>query len=235
MPISDLSSFRARLSYDEIASYTKWSSNVMINDYLGITASSAALIDLSNQNEIDIKLNKTAIEFNFQYLHGSPNYSNDYAEAGTAYAIGDLVSESGNEYAAKVAIADPPGVFNPSSWDRVSTTDNYIYLKDHEAETVAHGSTGDIVGNADFCTELIGGVVLLIELVADAVDSTAEVTLADLGTAPATYNQGYNDSQTNLINDVKAKHNTMLTDLNNAIAQINDIIAKSKTAKQMAT
>ena len=107
-------------------------------------------------------------------------------------------------------------------------------LTDHEAETVVHGSAGDVVGNLDFCTDLAGGVVLLMDLVADAVDSTAEVTISDIGAAPATYSQTYTDEQTDLINDIKAKHNTMLADLNLAIAQLNELVANSKTAKQMA-
>ena len=107
-------------------------------------------------------------------------------------------------------------------------------LTDHVLSTSEHGVTGDNVGTEDFCQELIGGVVLLCALVADAAASAAEVTIADVGSAPAAYQQGYADLQTNLINDVKAKHNTMLTDLNNAVAQLNDLIAKMKTAKQMS-
>jgi len=72
-------------------------------------------------------------------------------------------------------------------------------------------------------------------LVNDAVASTAEVTLADVGVAPVTYDQTYAQAQTDLINDVKAKHNTLLTDVNNAITQLNDMIDKAKTAKQMST
>lgn len=110
-----------------------------------------------------------------------------------------------------------------------------VDFNNHVTDTSAHGVTGDNVGTEDFCTDLIGGVVLLMALVNDAVASTAEVTLADVGVAPVTYDQTYAQAQTDLINDVKAKHNTLLTDVNNAITQLNDMIDKAKTAKQMST
>ena len=254
MPIADLSSFRARLSYNAIQEYTGWQSNVMVNDYLGITASNSAIITQVNTNEAGITSNKANIEinadniqinadniqinadvitFNFQYLHGDPAYPVDYDDTATTYAIGDSVTFDGNEYGANVAIVAPAGVFDPLMWDRVATVDNYGRIKTHEAATVAHGSTGGIVGNLDFCTDLVGGVVLLMDLVADAVDSTATVVLADIGAAPGVYSQLYSDSQTDLINDLKAKHNTLLDDLNLAILQLNTLIDNSKTAKQM--
>lgn len=235
MAISDLSQFRARLSYDQISTLTGWKDKIMINDYLGITASSSAIIDQVNLNEVNINLNKELIELSFQYLHGPADYSPEYDDNGTTYNVGDLVTEDDSEYAASINISAPAGVFNPADWNRVSTTDNYAYLKLHESETVAHGSTGDIVGNEDFCTDVTGGVVLIMALVADAVSSAAEVTLSDVGGAPGTYSQSYANAQTDLINDVKAKHNQMLADLNAAITQLNELIANSKLSAQMSS
>lgn len=111
---------------------------------------------------------------------------------------------------------------------------NRVAIEEHIADNSAHGVTGENVGDEDFCTGLVGGVVLLMELVNNAANSTAEVALSDLGAAPGAYNQAYTQSQSTLINDIKAKHNTMLNDLNAAIFQLNDLIAKSKAAKQMA-
>ena len=255
MPISSIASFRARLSYDQIKRDSGFTSSVMINDYLGIAGATQILVDQINENESNIAQNTADIEvnaeniainsiaisantdlinFNFQYLHGALSYSPDYDDTGTSHAVGDPVSDSGNEYAANSVIPAPAGAFDPLSWNRISTPDNYAYLKMHENETVAHGSNGNIVGDNDFCTELIGGVVNLMALVVDAVDSTAEVTVSDVGPAPVGYDAVYAQQQTDLINDVKEKHNTMLSDLNNAIAQLNELIANSKTAKQMA-
>ncbi|HHZ71043.1 MAG TPA: hypothetical protein EYN67_08420 [Flavobacteriales bacterium] len=104
---------------------------------------------------------------------------------------------------------------------------------DHNTSNSQHGVTGDNVGTEDFCTVLVGGVVLLMALVDDAVDSTQTIALTDLAAAPATYDQAYTQLATDLANDTKAKHNQLVLDLNSAIAQINDLIAKAKTAKQM--
>jgi hypothetical protein len=235
MAIEDASNFRARLSYSDIQSFTGWTDHVMITDYQGIGAFDDEIVTQVNVNEFNIAANLTTITFNFQYLHGAPDYSTDYDDTATSYVIGDLATESGNEYAANVAIAAPAGVFDPLEWDRVSTIDNYAYLKVHEGAVVAHGSAGNIVGNLNFCTDLVGGVVLLMDFVVSAVASTAEVTIADVGAAPVAYSQTYADSQTALINDVKAKHNTLLTDVNNAITQLNELITNSITAKQMDT
>lgn len=112
---------------------------------------------------------------------------------------------------------------------------NATNLAAHILDESAHGVTGVVVGTEDFCTDLIGGVVLLMETVSDAVASTAEVTIIDVPNAELSYSDAYANQQTDLINDVKAKHNALLADLNLAIIQFNDLIAKSKIAKQMAT
>ena len=103
----------------------------------------------------------------------------------------------------------------------------------HNTSNSQHGVTGDNVGTEDFCTALVGGVVLLMDLVNDAVDSTAEITVTDISAAPGAYNQVFTQTLVDMANDTKAKHNQLVIDLNAAIAQINDLIAKAKTAKQM--
>lgn len=119
-------------------------------------------------------------------------------------------------------------------------------IESHVTSNSEHGVTGFNVGTEDFCTELIGGVVLLSDLVNDAVDSTqtittpdssastatvtgtvpdstATVATADVGAAPVLYSQIYADSQTGLINDVKTQHNILVGDLNTAISALNDV------------
>ncbi len=108
-------------------------------------------------------------------------------------------------------------------------------LGDHEALDSAHGATGNNVGTEDYCTDIIGGVALLCELVNDAVESTATITTADIALAPAAYDQAYAETMRVMANDTKAKHNTLVTDLNSAVIQINDLLTKLKTAKQMSS
>ena len=102
-----------------------------------------------------------------------------------------------------------------------------------EAEQ-AHGSNGNIVGFNDFADELTYGLVKRMALISNAITSAAEVTVADAATAPATYNQAYTQSLADLSNDNKAAINQVITDFNNAVAVINEIITNSKTAKQMS-
>ena len=117
------------------------------------------------------------------------------------------------------------------NFDNIQTnTDNFAT---HNNSTSQHGVTGNNVGTEDFCTEVIGGVVKLMATVTNAVASTQEITLADLASAPAVYDQAYTQLAANLANDTKTKHNQLVVDLNSAITQINDLIAKSKIAKQM--
>lgn len=107
-------------------------------------------------------------------------------------------------------------------------------LQTHEDDTSAHGVTGNNVGTEDYAQLAIGGVVLLAALVSDAIDSTATIDTADVGDAPATYLQTYAQEQTDLINETKAAHNQLVTDLNSSIAVINSTLAAMIAAKQMA-
>lgn len=115
-----------------------------------------------------------------------------------------------------------------------SIEQNAINLTNHENLTSAHGVTGNNVGTEDFATDLIGGVVLLAELVSDAVNSTQTITLTDIAAAPSAYDQTYTQTLADMANDTKAKHNQLVIDLNAVVTQLNDLIAKSKTAKQMS-
>jgi hypothetical protein len=106
-------------------------------------------------------------------------------------------------------------------------------LSDHELSNSEHGVTGNNIGTLDYPTEAVGGSVLRMALVANAVASTATVVFADIGVAPATYSQVYAQSQTTAINELKLKHNTILTNLNSLITLFNATLANAKTAKQM--
>ncbi len=127
--------------------------------------------------------------------------------------------------------ADSTAIFD--DLDAIETT-----LNEHIESDSEHGVTGENVGTEDFAQSAIGGVVYLADLVDDALESTAEVTIADapastaevviddVGAAPLVYDQAYADEQTALINDIKAKHNTLLVDVNTAITLLNDVKAK---------
>lgn len=115
----------------------------------------------------------------------------------------------------------------------VDINTNAVNFENHDTSTMEHGVTGNNVGDEDFCTQLVGGVVLLMELVNDAILSNEIITSPNVLTAPAAYNQAYIQTIANLANGCKSRHNSLVEDFNNAVTQINDLIAKSKTAKQM--
>ena len=73
-----------------------------------------------------------------------------------------------------------------------------------------------------------------MDVVNNAVDSTQTKTLTDIAAAPTNYNQAYIQTLADMANNTKAKHNQLVSDLNAVVTQLNDLIAKSKAAKQMS-
>ncbi len=112
---------------------------------------------------------------------------------------------------------------------------NSADIANHIALNSAHGVSGDNVGTGNFCTLLTGGVVLLSALVNDAIQSTVSVTSPDASAAPVAYDQAQIQEIVNLANEMKADINTLVSDVNNAIVQLNDFIAKNQAANQMDT
>ena len=107
-------------------------------------------------------------------------------------------------------------------------------LTNHIADTITHGASGDIVGNLDYAAASVGGVVWLATAVGDALDS-AVTPPAAVAAAPATYVQGYAQSQADAINSLISNITTLKNDLNSAIDVINSSLATERTAKQRAT
>lgn len=115
----------------------------------------------------------------------------------------------------------------------IDITINAANFEAHDQSTTEHGVLGNNVGDENFASELIGGVVLLMELVDDAIQSNEIISLVDIAAAPALYNQAYTQTLADMANETKLRHNNLVADFNNAVIQINDLIAKSKTARQM--
>ncbi len=113
-------------------------------------------------------------------------------------------------------------------------TTNATNLTNHIADTSTHGVTGNIVGTTDFALTLTGGVVLLANNVADAVQSTVTVTSPDATAAPAVYDQTDAQTAVTLVNELKADLTQAITDFNLVTAQLNAFLAANQTANQMA-
>lgn len=114
-------------------------------------------------------------------------------------------------------------------------TDNADNLTAHEALEEAHGSNGVIVGFNDLADETTQGLVKRMSVLADAIASTVSVVVADASAAPATYSQAHSQELVDLSNANKAAINTLVTDFNNAVTVLNNLIARSKTSGQMTT
>tara|TARA_R110000744_G_scaffold314268_1_gene421325 strand:- start:1788 stop:2399 length:612 start_codon:yes stop_codon:yes gene_type:complete len=113
-----------------------------------------------------------------------------------------------------------------------SNTDN---LETHELLETAHGSNGDIVGFDDLADEITQGLVKRMALLTDAIASTVDVVQADASVAPAAYSQAHSQELVDLSNANKAAINTLVTDFNNAVTVLNNLIARSKASGQMTT
>ncbi|QZI87774.1 hypothetical protein PODOV050v2_p0009 [Vibrio phage 66E30.1] len=108
-------------------------------------------------------------------------------------------------------------------------------LDAHVNASQAHGSNGDIVGFNDTATESTVGLVARMASIAYAVETAVDITTADIGAAPAAYDQAYTQSVTDLTNENKAAINQLASDLNDAIAVLNNLLAESKISGQMTT
>jgi methyl-accepting chemotaxis protein len=170
------------------------------------------------QNIIDIAANAQNI-LNLEHRAFGDVRPPIYQASGVSYSIGDYVVDPSGDpqryFKAKVAIADPAGPFNSSHWTEKS---------------IRNSVTPD-----DLATELLVGLVKKMADIADAVDSSVNIATPDIGSAPATYDQAYTQSVTDLTNESKAAINQLASDLNDAIAVLNNLLAESKTSGQMTT
>lgn len=106
-------------------------------------------------------------------------------------------------------------------------------LDNHVNATVAHNSNGNIVGFNDLADETTVGLVKQMQTVNNATNTSVNIATADIGKAPATYNQSYAQSVADIANESKQAINQIAIDLNDTISIINDILEKSKNSGQM--
>lgn len=107
-------------------------------------------------------------------------------------------------------------------------------LATHIAASEAHGASGNIVGDLDFATEIVGGVVFK----AGNIPYVPAVTItppAVVGAAPAAYNQAYAQQQTDAINALIANIGTAQTGFNQSKVSFDDLVDAMIAARQMAT
>ncbi|AUR93152.1 hypothetical protein NVP1184A_13 [Vibrio phage 1.184.A._10N.286.49.A5] len=175
------------------------------------------LVAAVEANIIAIAANKEAIEINAENIaqNAIDIAANTEAIIQNALAIAQNASDIAANAAAIVLLANS--------------------LDTHINAFQAHGSNGDIVGFNDLADESIVGLVKRMASIADAVETTVDITTADIGAAPAAYDQAYTQSVTDLTNENKAAINQLASDLNDTIAVLNNLLAESKASGQMTT
>ena len=175
------------------------------------------LVKAVELNILAITENKEAIELNTENIKINADNieENTLAIIQNALAIAENATNIANNAAAILLLSN--------------------ILNSHINASSAHNSNGDIVGFNDLADETTDGLVKRMALIADAVDSLVNITTADIGPAPAAYDQSYTQLVADLTNENKAAANQLSTDLNAAIAVINNLLAESKTSGQMTT
>jgi hypothetical protein len=111
--------------------------------------------------------------------------------------------------------------------------DNRADFDAHVIDTTTHGTTGEIVGTGNYASAAIGGTVLLAAAVADAVPSTVSITSTP-NAAGVAYSQVDAATWVAMLNELKADVNTLVTNTNAAITQLNALLASERAAKQLA-
>lgn len=107
-------------------------------------------------------------------------------------------------------------------------------LTSHIDQTEAHGANGDIIGSNDIATESVKGLVNRMAALALAAESTSGVIHADAPSAPASYSQSHTQELVDLSNANKASINSLVTDFNNAVIVLNNLITRNKSSGQMS-
>ena len=197
----------------------------VVEDWLNKTNDIVDTADAVNNQESSIDAlteenasQQVAIESNTELATSAQSAANSaLSQAGdNASAIAQNASDiSDNASAIGTNAIDVSG-------NATAITNLSLDLTDHENSTIAHDSTGDIVGNQDYCTTSIGGVVNIAALVSDALPVV--ISIAD---APATYNQAHIQALVDSIRLLGDEHNALVT-------LINSLLAGQKAAKQMS-
>lgn len=176
---------------------------VFIEDYLNSVRNSFVL---ANESQVD----RDEIESNTQRLDiAEPKIQSNTDRL-------DIAEPKIQSNAYRLDTAEPIIADNTNRLDTVEP------IAAANASAIALAS-GQLVGNLDFATPAVGGVVLLAALISDLT----QITTADIGAAPATYDQAYTQSVTDLTNENKAK-------INEIVLKIKEIIAGQIVAKQMS-
>ena len=210
------------LSYAEIGEiHPEWS-KIAVDDYFYKQSNINTLALSAEGVEAQVILNTENIQINADNIVVVEGNLSDHITNTTGAHAASAISFDNS---GGLAATDVQGAIDEVDGD----------LATHVNADSAHGASGDVVGNTDFATGGTGGVVNLAANVADPSVTTTAIATVDVGAAPVVYSQAYTQSQTNLINECKAKINSLVnSDVLDLITQLNAFLAANQTAKQMA-
>jgi len=223
---------RAQLSYQDIKRNNPAWDDIQVDDYLDKQNEINILVEESNtlaeqvaENTATNETQQTEIDSN------TAGVSNNAATNATQQTEIDANTSTNATQQTEID-ANTAGVAT-NAGNITTVTNNF---NAHDASNSEHGVTGDNVGTGDFAQTAIGRVVLLADLVADVAATTAVIAIPDVGPAPVAYDQAYADEQTDLINECKAKINSLINnDVLDLITQFNDLLQQMKDANQMSS
>jgi len=226
-----------RFSYKDLKAMTSLPDS-FIKDYIEAREEVTTLNEESSTLQEQVAVNtQTNIDQQDEIDSNTLGVSNNADNiAANAIAISDHIGNTAGAHAASAISYDGTTSGYTAIEVQAAIDEGAANLDTHEALTAAHGVTGDNVGTEDYAQTAIGGAVLLADLVADVSATTTVIATADVGAAPATYDQAYADQQTALTNECKAKINSLINnDVLDLITQFNDLLQQMKDAKQMNT
>lgn len=222
---------RAQLSYQDIKRNNPAWDDIQVDDYLDKQNEINILVEESNTLAEQVAENTATNEAQqLEIDSNTAGVANNAATNATQQTEIDANTSTNATQQTEID-ANTTGVATNAS-NITTVTDNF---NTHDASDSEHGVTGDNVGTGDFAQTAVGGVVLLADLVADAVASTVSVDSPDATAAPATYDQTQAQTVVTLANEMKGDINQLVSDLNDAITQLNDLLQQMKDANQMNT
>lgn len=121
------------------------------------------------------------------------------------------------------------------STNTTNISTNATTISDHISATSAHGATGNVIGTGNTTSTGTRGPVFLAAAVANATASSVSVTSPDASAAPVAYDQAQNQELVDLSNELKADVNTLVSNLNSAITQVNALLATLRTSGVLNT
>lgn len=181
----------------------------------------ARVDDLGEQvDAIDSRVTDNTQSINTNALSIQQNSTNIESNAGEISANKALIQQNTSDIADNDSEIAKNKLDIQGNAQAITQTNQDLIA--HTSANSAHGATGNIVGKQDFCTDVLGGVVLLAGNIDDLLPVV--VNVAD---APATYDQAHMQTVVETIRMLGQKQNDTIT-------KINAILAGQKTAKQMS-